>query len=136
MLLNKYSAALLQIAIVVIGAYSLLNPPITAAAAWGLVVLGAQAIVTYLVPLLSGAWAGGFKTGAALVIAVIGNLIPFLGQGFWLSGTQISILVLTALNVLASELGVNLRQDAGLIDARTTNNVTALPGDDGLINHG
>ena len=137
MVLNKYSAALLQIAIIVIGAYSLLQTPVSPAAAWGLLVLGAQAVITYLVPLLSGRWAGGFKTGASIVIAVVGTLIPLIAQGGHLLPSQWAILILSGLNALAAEIGVQIRLDTPpLIDARVNNNVTSLPGDDGLTNNG
>jgi hypothetical protein len=102
MVLNKYSAALLQIAIIVIGAYSILQTPVSAVAAWGLVVLAAQAVVTYLVPVLTGRWAGGFKTGAAIVIAVVGTLIPLIAQGGHLLPSQVAILILSGLNALAA----------------------------------
>jgi hypothetical protein len=137
MVLNKYSAALLQIAIIVIGAYSILQTPVSAIAAWGLVVLAAQAVVTYLVPVLTGRWAGGFKTGAAIVIAVVGTLIPLIAQGGHLLPSQVAILILSGLNALAAEIGVQIRLDTASTGALVGhNNVTTLPGDDGLANNG
>jgi hypothetical protein len=136
MVLNKYSAALLQIAIIVIGAYSILQTPVSAIAAWGLVVLAAQAVVTYLVPVLTGRWAGGFKTGAAIVIAVVGTLIPLIAQGGHLLPSQVAILILSGLNALAAEIGVQIRLDTASTGALVGHPVNTLPGDDGLANNG
>ncbi|GAA3729982.1 hypothetical protein GCM10022239_03250 [Leifsonia bigeumensis] len=111
MILNKYLAALLSIAIVLITAFvAIPDDQRTPATLWQLGILAAGAIATYLVPIVDGRWAGLLKTGAAIVAAVIGALIPLLGSGH-LTVTQILVLILAGLNVLAVEVGVNVRKD-------------------------
>jgi hypothetical protein len=141
MVLNKYAAAILQIAITVIGGFSIIPADqVTSAAAWGLVALAAQAIITYLVPLVKGAWEAALKTGMSALIALLTVIIPFIGQGH-LTPFQWSIAALAALNTVAAELGVAVRKDTATLVATPRNEVVnkpadVLPDDDGLINQG
>ncbi len=110
MTLNKYAAALLSIAIVILTAFvAIPSGERTPETLWQLALLAIGAIVTYWVPLVDARWAGILKTGAAICAAVIGALIPLLGTGT-LSSTQIVVLVLAGLNALAVEVGVGMRK--------------------------
>lgn len=112
-MIQKYAAALLSIAIVIITALvTIPAEQLTPTAIAQLGILAVGAIVTYLSPLLSTAWAGGLKTGAAVIAAILTGVIPFLTQGY-IEPIQILVVVLAALNALAVETGVNLRLDAG-----------------------
>lgn len=111
MTLNRYAAALLSIAIVILTAFVAIPAdqlgPVTVGQ---LVVLGAGSIVTYLVPLLDGFWAGLFKTGAAIVAAVATAAIPLFTTG-QITTVQVVVVILAALNALAVEVGVQIRKD-------------------------
>ena len=109
--MNKYAAALLSIAIVILTAFvALPAEQVTPAAIVQLALLGIGAIVTYLVPLATGRWTGILKTGAAIVAAILTAVLPFVLTGH-ITSTQIVIVVLAALNALAVEVGVQLRKD-------------------------
>ncbi|MEX1078870.1 MAG: hypothetical protein WED09_07165 [Homoserinimonas sp.] len=111
MILNKYLAALLSIGIVVLTAFiAIPEADRTPATIGQLVILALGAIVTYLVPLLESRWAGLFKTGSAVVAAVIAAAIPFLTAG-GITAVQVAVVALAALNALAVEVGVQVRKD-------------------------
>lgn len=111
MIINKYLAALLSIGIVVLTAFvAIPEGERTPTTIGQLVILALGAIVTYLVPLLRGVWAGALKTGAAVVSALIAAGLPFWVDET-ISATQIAVVVLAALNALAVEVGVQVRKD-------------------------
>jgi hypothetical protein len=109
--MNKYAAALLSIAIVILTAFvALPADQVTPSAIAQLVLLGISAFVTFFVPLVGGKWQGLLKTGTAIIAAVLTAALPFILTGH-ISVTQIVIVVLAALNVLAVEIGVQIRAD-------------------------
>lgn len=111
MIINRYAAALLSIAIVLLTAFvAIPAEQLTPVAIAQLGILAAGAIVTFLVPLLEGAWAGALKTGAAVVAGVIAAALPFIAEGT-ITPAQVAVVILAALNALAVEVGVNMRQD-------------------------
>lgn len=111
-MIQKYLAALLSIALVVVTAFvAIPADQITPTSVGQLAVLALGAVVTFLVPLLEGVWAAGLKTGAAVLAAVITAALPFLTQGN-ITPTQVAIVVLAALNALAVQVGVDIRKDA------------------------
>lgn len=111
MVLNKYAAALLSIAIAIFTALAAI--PVgqrTPESLWQVALIGIGAVVTWWVPLVGIKWAGMLKTGAAVLAAVIGALIPLLITGT-LTGSQWLVLGLAGLNALAVEVGVGIRRD-------------------------
>ena len=121
-MIQKYFAALLSIALVVVTAFvAIPADQITPTSVGQLAVLALGAVVTFLVPLLQGPWAAGLKTGAAVLAAIITAVLPFLTQGS-IEPTQVAIVVLAALNALAVQVGVDIRTDASKArHARTFN---------------
>lgn len=109
---QKYSAALISIALVAFAFLkSAFADSLDAAEVAQLVALVAGAVITFLVPLLSGPWAGGLKTGAAIVAAAATAIVPFMLQGF-ISPEQWTIVILAVLNALGVEVGVSARASA------------------------
>lgn len=123
---QKYATALLSLAVVLVTAVVAM-PDYTLVSILQFVVLGAGAVVTYVVPLLEGGWRGGLKTGIAVLAAVITAAIPLIG-GVWNVQT-IAVVVLAAVNALATQLGVNIRVDSTVPAPVTVNvaNPAALP---------
>lgn len=111
MVIRKYAVALLSIAVLILGALQVaLAGGLTEQEAWQLAALVAGAGVTYWVPLVEAKWAGIWKTGFAIIAAVATTLIP-IGIGRFTAETWI-IPIIAAVNVLATEVGVNIRQDS------------------------
>lgn len=111
-MIQKYFAALLSIALVIVTAFvAIPADQITPTSVGQLAVLALGAIVTFLVPLLQGPWAAGLKTGSAVLAAIILAALPFFTQGY-ITPTQVGIVVLAALNALAVQVGVDIRKDA------------------------
>jgi hypothetical protein len=126
MVLNRYAAALLSIGILAITAFIAIpegERTLPSILQFGALVVGLFA--TYLLPLLPVRWAGVLKTGAAIVFGVIGALVPLISTGT-LTTTQILVVMLAGLNALAVEMGVQIRKDSALIDARDSGVVTTL----------
>lgn len=116
--MNRYAAALLSIAIVILTAFVAVPEGTQSPATIGqLVVLGCTAVVTYLVPLLDIRWAGILKTLTAVVGGVITALVPFWTAGH-ITTVQVAIVVLAALNAVAVEVGVQLRLDKQVVGTR------------------
>jgi hypothetical protein len=112
MLANRYAAAILSIAVIVLTAFlAIPEDQRDAPTLWQFTALAISSGTVYLLPLLDGKWAGLLKTGSAVVLAVIGALIPLLSTGT-LSATQWLVLLLAGLNALATEIGVKLRKDS------------------------
>ena len=111
-MLQKYSAALISIALVAFAFLkTALANDIDAAEVAQLVALVAGAIITYLVPLVSGPWAGVLKTGFAAVAAAATAIGPFVLQGY-ISAEQWTVVILAVLNVLGVQVGVAARASA------------------------
>lgn len=111
MILNKYMVGLLQFLIISVTALqAAVAGGIDVTAAWQLAGLVVGAFVSIFVPLLEGPWAGGLKVGGAVVGAVIAAIVPF-ATGGW-DANALVIVVLAALNALATQLGVSIRLDS------------------------
>ncbi|OOB90279.1 hypothetical protein [Rathayibacter sp. VKM Ac-2630] len=130
-MIQKYLAALLPGFILIFGALqtALADERIDDVEAGQLLALVAGAITTFGVPLLKGRWAGGLKTGAAILASVATLIIPLVLGFTWQS---LVIAILAALSALATEIGVQVREDGqrqGRHEAEpVTINVTAAPG--------
>jgi hypothetical protein len=114
---QKYAAAVISI---LLTAFAFLKTAfadeLDAAELWQLIALVAGAVITFLVPLVPGKWAGALKTGAAALAAVATAVVPFALQGT-LTYEQLSIVALALLNALGVEVGVQARKS--VIDAGT-----------------
>lgn len=113
MILNKYVTGALTLAITLLTAFVAIPESAWAdgTTIWQFIALAVSSITAIILPLSEGIWAGFLKTGSAIVLAVIGALIPLLANGT-LTTTQIILLVLAGLNALAIELGVKVRIDS------------------------
>lgn len=115
--INKYLAALLSVLIVAGTAFVALPDHATVTAIqFGALVL--STIVTYFAPLVPGPWSGALKTGLAVVLGVVGALVPLLGTGT-LTGTQWVIVGLAGLNALAVQIGVSVRADTAALASKS-----------------
>lgn len=116
MILSKYAAALLSIALVVVTAFvAIPDGALSLGAVLQLAVLAVAAVGTYLVPVASVRWRGLMKTGVAIVGAALVAVVPFVTTGT-ITATGIAIVVLAGLNALAVEVGVQIRADAPIIE--------------------
>jgi hypothetical protein len=111
MILKRYGAGLLAILITLVTAFvaipaSIYSPEVIL----GLAIVGLQAVATFGLPLVDGPWRGALKTGVSVILAILAAVIPLVSTGE-LNPTQIGVVVLAGLNVLASELGVAIRVD-------------------------
>ena len=125
MILNRYAAALLSIAVVVVGAFTAIpEGQVSPTAILQLAIIAVGSVVTYLVPVVQGSkWAGVLKTGAAIIAAVLTAVVPFVNNGH-ITATQIGLVILAALNALAVEVGVNIRRDNNKLSNAITQGVT------------
>lgn len=111
-LLQKYATPLLSLVVVMVTAITAaLSEPVTDTVIWQLVALFAGSVVTFFVPLLDNAWAGGLKTGAAILAAIATAVVPFSLNGGHLTGPEILTVVLAAFKALATEIGVQIRTE-------------------------
>lgn len=112
-IINKYLAALLSVLIVAGTAFiALPDHSVPTSLQFGALVL--STIVTYVVPLVPGVWAGVLKTGLAVVLGIVGALVPLLATGH-LTASQWIIVGLAGLNALAVQIGVVVRTDAAIL---------------------
>jgi hypothetical protein len=109
--LTKYAAALIQIAIVLVAALAQLTGRVTLVDALQLIALGANALLVYLVPLFGAAMRSGWKTGVAVLGALIAAGIPF-ATVHHITGSQIAVVLLAGLQVLGAHIGVQIRNAA------------------------
>jgi len=111
-MIQKYAAALLPAIVTLLGALQLAiaNGIVDETEAGQLIALFAGVLITWVVPLVPGRWAGALKTGAAIVAAVATLIVPLL-IGFTWQG--LLIFAIAALSALATEIGVQLRTDTG-----------------------
>lgn len=111
MILNKYLVALLSIALVAVnGLQAALEGGLDLVEALQLIPVIVAAIISYLVPLVNGPWAGALKTGLTVLAAAAAAIIPFATVGF-IEPSQVMIVIYAALQALAVEVGVNVRKD-------------------------
>lgn len=125
MIVPKFAVALLQFTLLLVTSLSVsLQGGFDAVEIAQFVAIAAGAGVTFFVPLVSGKWSGLLKTGFAIVAAIATALIPFITQGF-ITPDQVMLVILAALNAIASEVGIAIRKS--VIDAGTYNpNAAAL----------
>jgi len=108
---QKYATAIFSLAVLVIGALQVaVATGITPTAIAQLIVLALGGVITYVVPLVPGKWAGLLKTGIAILAAVIVLVIPYITAGH-ITLDQILLVVVGAINAAATQLGVNIRKD-------------------------
>lgn len=127
MVINKYLAGLLTLAITLLTAFVAVPQAAWAdqAVVWQFVALVVGTFTTIFLPLLSGPWAGALKTGSAVILAAIGALVPLLAGDF--GPLQWGLLGIAALNALAIELGVQIRVDSAKdIIVTPTKNTTVV----------
>ena len=111
-MIQKYLAAVVPIlTAAVVFLQSAFVDELDAAEVAQLVAIVAGAIITYLVPLLPGSWAGGLKTGAAILAAAATAIAPFVLQGY-VTAEQWMVVALAVLNALGVEVGVQARSSA------------------------
>lgn len=108
--LHTYAAALLSIVLVIVQAF-VTTTDLSVTTIIQLAIVAVAAIGTYLVPILSGVWAGGAKTGVAVVGAILSALVPLV-TGADYSPQTVGLVVLAAVQALAVEIGVSVRKDA------------------------
>lgn len=109
--INQWLTGLLTLAITLLTAINAMP-----ASAWAdpasvlqFAALALSSALAVALKLGKGRWPGVFKTGVAILLAVIGAAIPLLTQGWYLSPAQVIVLVIAALNAAAIELGVQVR---------------------------
>lgn len=125
--MTKYAAALIQIAIALVGALAVLKGPITLAAALQLVPLVANVIIVHLVPLFGPAMRSGWKTGCAIAVAVAAAAAPLV-LTHHITGGQAIVVLLAGLQALGAHIGVQIRNDATSTATFVVNNTgTAAP---------
>jgi hypothetical protein len=122
MVVNRYLSALLSTAIVLLGAFvaiprdawSFGNPQVGS-----FVALAVATIISYVVKLLPSGWQAGAKVGVQIVGGVFAAVWPlFLGAEVdWF------VVVLAALNALATQLGVDARLDDPTLNKAHLNEV-------------
>lgn len=107
--MKKYLAALLPGIIILFGGLqtALADERIDATEGGQLLALTAGVLLTYVVPIVDGKWAGLFKTGSAILAAVATLIIPLILGFSWQS---LVIFALAALSALATEIGVQVRE--------------------------
>lgn len=111
MVINKYLAGLLTVAVVFITAFqAAVQEGITATEAWQLAGMFVGAVITTFVPITPGKWAASLKVIGAVIGAAIAAIIPFVTSGW--DASSITIVILAVVNTLAVQLGVNVRVDS------------------------
>lgn len=127
MILQKYFAALLSFAIVVLTAFlAIPTGQINGAAIVQLISIGSAAVLTYWLPLVDIKWKGILKTGVAVIAAVISVVWPIVQAGGVPNSTQIALMVLAALNAAAVEMGVQVRLDSNAVTPEVAANTEAV----------
>lgn len=126
MVINKYLVGFIQLALIALTA---LQTAIAAGwnvtAAWQFAGFVVGAIVTVFVPLTRGAWAGSLKVGGAVIGALIAAIVPFITMGW--TANAVVIVILAAVNALATQLGVYVRVDSAKQALASTSVSDAVP---------
>lgn len=111
---TRYLAALLPVAIIVIGGFqAVLDNP----GNWVVIIQFALLVVgtaaAYIVKLVPDAiWQGRAKTGAQIITVILTALVPFVLPGGFDPAANTTLIVVGVLNALATEFGVQVRKDA------------------------
>lgn len=110
---TRYLAALLPVAIILIGA---LQPVLDNPTDWTVIVQFALLVIgtgaAFGLRLLPAGWQAAAKTGAQLATVVLTALVPFLVPGGFDPAVNAPLIIVAVLNAVATELGVRIRQDA------------------------
>lgn len=115
-LFTRYLAALLPVAIIVIGGLqSVLDNPTNWAVILQFALLVIGTAVAYVVKVVPTGWQGRLKTGAQIVTVILTALVPFILPGGFDPSVNATLIVVAVLNALATEFGVQVRNDAGTI---------------------
>lgn len=126
--MTKYAAALIQLAIALVGALAVLHGPITLAAALQLVPLAGNVVLVHLVPLFGPSMRSGWKTGVATAVALAAAAIPFALTGH-ITGGQALVVILAGLQALGAHIGVQIRNGATPAPEQTVIPVLAPAGE-------
>src|SRR4051794_12612096 len=128
MIAHRYMAAILSAVTVLLSALiSIPTGMLTGAAVVQMIALGASTVNTYISPLLNFKWKGILKTGGAVVAAIVAILFPIVHDGGFPTNTQIALMVLAAVNVVLTQVGVDIRVDMGnLLPADPTVHTASL----------
>lgn len=111
MVINKYLAGLLTVAVVFLTAFqAALADGLSTTEAWQLAGLFVGAFVTTFVPILEKGWAAALKVVGAVIGAAITAIVPLITSEW--NASTITIVVLAVINTLAVQLGVNVRIDS------------------------
>lgn len=127
MVINKYLAGLLTLAITLLTAWQVILPDgIEPTEGWQFGALVVASGGTVFVPLLEGKWAGGAKVGVAVLGAVFAAGAPLVVEGvwFWQDANAGLVVGIAALNALAVQIGVAVRIDSAkrvVADAAVSN---------------
>ena len=124
--LAKYAPAIIQLAIVLVGALAQLTSHITLVDGLQLIPLAANVVGVYFLPLLGAAQRSGWKTGLAVVGALVAAGIPFAANHA-ITGAQVAIVILAGLQALGAHVGVQIRNDAATFAVSTAGVVTPAP---------
>jgi hypothetical protein len=108
--LHTYATAILSIALVVVQAF-VVTTDFTATTIIQLAIVAVAAVGTYLVPVVNGRWAGAWKTGVAVVGAILSACVPLVTHADYTPQT-IALVVLAGVQALATEAGVGIRTTA------------------------
>lgn len=122
--LTRYSAALLPLAVLVLGVLDTAQRAGADLLGWQTITQIVLLIVTtgagLVLPLVPGPWAGALKTGSAIAGAIVSALIAYVPEGHFTTATLILFLT-AALKAVAVQIGVTIRTDAAkVVDARET----------------
>lgn len=111
MIPSKYLAGFIQvITLLMTSLLAALADGLDYTEVWQIAGVLVGAVVTFFVPLLEGRWAAALKVGGAVLGAIIAAVIPLLANE-WTASSAI-IVLLAAVNALATQLGVDVRVDA------------------------
>ncbi|MFF8187746.1 hypothetical protein ACF044_10860 [Microbacterium sp. NPDC016588] len=131
--MKNYLAALLPGIIILFGGLqtALADERIDAVEGGQLLALTAGVLLTYVVPLVQGRWAGLLKTGSAILAAVATLIIPLLLGFTW---QALVIFALAALSALATEIGVQVRNQPTPATRTLVQNIYPNDGRDAAAN--
>jgi hypothetical protein len=108
---QKYAVAIFSFVTLVLGAVQAeVSMGVTPTATWQVISLGIGGIITFFVPLVEGKWAGILKTGFSILGAVGALAVPYFLDGD-ITASGILLVVIGAINVIATQLGVVIRKD-------------------------
>lgn len=124
--LQKYGPSLFTFAVLVLGSLqALLNTNLSPVTLLQFAALVIGSALTYLLPIVPGAWQGVLKVGAELVLTAIALVLPYVLTG-QITKAQIILVITGVVKALATQVGVALRTDAALTSAAAPVNVVNI----------